>query len=596
VSKRSITLFFSYNDSLYTSNDYGVTWANMSSIPCFEATPPFKAYRTYAEKYLSTSDDGDTIGARYLNSRYSDSDSTKILLTERVCVSKDAGATWKECSSCSYINVNGTIIPKPLSVPSPGHPVVDPGISISGDGSVLVYPPRAKGGGAVVSTSALELVPLNVTLWPISVSYNGSLFGRFNNTLFLSTDRGATFKNLTLESGAPLSPLFGYWHSLFISADGTRLVARAKMPSDKTKNYYTESADSGLSWTASDVASRNELFIPTTAGTSNLGTIWAIPAYHYLSTSRLVKSTDYGKTFGELFTATTIKVSPDGQTVMSGNWLSRDGGSTWSKLSEGKDGVAMCSGGRGLIATYNSTLYMSRNGGLTWKSLVYIGSVGRVVASQKDCKRIFVVSGVNITHTSKNWGKTWSSKVANISTTNGWYFTMSASWDLKKIAVGSGRMDISTDGGNTWASRKPLNGDPSSFMPSALYPLYSGDGSRLLVGMTYGAPILAVSDNDGATWQTVLQNYQGWYWPALVQDQLASSYDGRIMYGVQSGKFMRSNTGGLTWEVIDFLGPYILAVGTSQDGRSVYILEGGGGIYASQDYGTTWNFTGPLVV
>jgi photosystem II stability/assembly factor-like uncharacterized protein len=602
VSKSSMTLFFSYNEALYTSNDYGVTWANTSSIPCFKS-PPVAASNTYEEKYLSTSDDGETIGAHYRYTRMSAG--VKVLLKERVCVSRDAGATWKECSSCSYNNANGTIIIKPLSVPD--HTASDTGISISGDGSVLVYSSPAKGGGAVVSTSTLELVPLNVTLWPISLSYNGSLFGQFNNTLFLSTDRGATLKNLTLEAGAPLSPFFGYWYSLFISADGTRLVARATIPSDKTKAYYSESSDSGLSWTASDIAARNELFIPTTAGTSSLGTIWAIPAYDNIynsAVSRLVKSTDHGKTFGELFTATTIKVSPDGQTVMSGNWLSRDGGSSWSKLSGGKDGVAMCAGGRGLIATYNSTLYMSRNGGLTWKSLAYIDGVKRVVASQKDCKRIFVVSSPNITHISKNWGKTWSSKVANFYTFRT-YFTMSASWDLKKIVVSTGTMDVSIDGGNTWTPRGPFLPEGVNYTDihiAALYPLYSGDGKRQLVGITYDLPYanLMISDDDFATWHKVGANsYDGWpipYWPPTVQDELAASYDGKIMYGVEPGHFMRSNTGGLTWQFIDFLGPYISAVGTSQDGRIVYILEIHGGIYASQDYGTTWNFTGPGVV
>ena len=78
-----------------------------------------------------------------------------------------------------------------------------------------------------------------------------------------------------------------------------------------------------------------------------------------------------------------------------------------------------------------------------------------------------------------------------------------------------------------------------------------------------------------------------------MQGQLASSYDGRIMYAVNSGKFLRSNTGGTTWQVIDFPSLYITALGTSKDGRIVYILDAGAGIYASQDFGSNWISVGP---
>jgi hypothetical protein len=167
-------------------------------------------------------------------------------------------------------------------------------------------------------------------------------------------------------------------------------------------------------------------------------------------------------------------------------------------------------------------------------------------------------------------GLTWTSTVMQ---NFGDATVIATSADGMKLAVGTGSgIQLSSDGGVTWATRGPAGNCPAICI--------SADGTRLAACLAGGQ--IQISGDAGETWTA-----RG---ATALWKSIAASTDGQRLVAASDAQVHTSTDGGLTWSVRLSLGS-LKAVASSADGMKLAAIAGTAGyIHLSTDAGGTWNY------
>ena len=285
----------------------------------------------------------------------------------------------------------------------------------------------------------------------------------------------------------------------------------------------------------------------------------------------------------------TITVSPanDAPSFTLFPTLFGPAGEAWT--AEGSSGywvgIAMSADGTRLAAvpsressfSTRAVIHTSADSGATWTPQAGSGSRNwRTVASSADgMKLVAAVYGGQL-YTSTNFGETWTPRESE----RAWLFLASSAdgTKLAAVEVGSvfapdrGLIRTSTDSGLTWTPRE------SSRAWRAIAS--SADGVKL-AAVAAGDQIFTSIDS-GATW-TARDSSRGWL-------AIASSADGtRLVAAADNDLIYTSTNSGATWTPQAGAGSRAWrSVATSADGTRLAAAVFDGQIYTSTDGGVIW--------
>ncbi|MCB9915510.1 MAG: hypothetical protein H6828_10230 [Planctomycetes bacterium] len=151
---------------------------------------------------------------------------------------------------------------------------------------------------------------------------------------------------------------------------------------------------------------------------------------------------------------------------------------------------------------------------------------------------------------------------------------------------------LSTDGGNTWASKTPAGG-PYGFSAIAVQP---GNSNKVYAGWegAFGGGGVFVSSDGGTTWTDRSAGLPGNPIKDVVHDGTRLLLTGGQLFGSQNVGIWTTANDGLTWTELSNAG-WPLRVFNDlelQPGNPSHILaaSAGNGIYESFDGGATWAF------
>jgi len=293
-------------------------------------------------------------------------------------------------------------------------------------------------------------------------------------------------------------------------------------------------------------------------------------------------------------TVFTQSCSPCTDTVYvgyagSGFSVSKDGGQTWTKkqgvLQDQLEAESIAASGKNVYVGTNYGLYLSHDGGETWKwvepnegeGMKVIPSIfiakGRVylVLKQVYSWNRFLVSQDN--------GETWP--INSLFKSDDYFRTTSVYFNEGKSYVGmsalrNGRrgLEVSQDDGKTWKSIFAEDVTAISGTGNKLYLGLGGDGARV-----------AISEDEGKTWKTQNTTPLGLNNPVT---SVVASQD-KIYVASYGGGVSISSDGGKTW--LNKMVPDGLANNTvnsmSVSGNNVYATAWNG-LSISRDSGNTW--------
>ncbi len=270
-------------------------------------------------------------------------------------------------------------------------------------------------------------------------------------------------------------------------------------------------------------------------------------------------------------------------------------GATWTPTSAPTldastafwEGFASSSDGMRIVAVaLNGGVYTSIDGGVSWTlrtNGLPATAIWSWVASSSDGARLEAhVYGGGI-YTSADGGETWTLQTHGVPMTASWYGSASSADGMKLVAtLEGGGIYTSADGGANWTLR--TNGLPVSANWNGVAS--SSDGMRLVAPVASG---LYTSGDGGATWMH-LDNA-----PTLPSfgTLIASSSDGTRLTSTRSdGGIYVSNDSGTSWTRTSAPASAWTAIASSSDGTRLVgaIWNGGGGLYTSADGGATWTF------
>ncbi|MFA5800095.1 MAG: hypothetical protein WC840_04005, partial [Candidatus Peribacteraceae bacterium] len=242
--------------------------------------------------------------------------------------------------------------------------------------------------------------------------------------------------------------------------------------------------------------------------------------------------------------------------------------------------------GRSKVTTdvYDETLY---NFGNFWTLKSGVGGANKyykAIAMSADGSRQTITENNGWVSVSSDYGNTWATKVSIY--LNWQSVAMSADGSRQTVVTNNGPSNgaiyLSTDYGNTWAtSTAPIGKDYNSIAMSA-------DGSRQTAVVTAG--YIYTSGDYGTTWATsTAAGSRNWYAVAMSAD--GSRQTAVVDNGNGSGDIYVSTDYGNSWTAKgitrDWRGIAMSADGARQTAAS-YNGSSNGYIYVSTDYGNTW--------
>jgi len=202
-------------------------------------------------------------------------------------------------------------------------------------------------------------------------------------------------------------------------------------------------------------------------------------------------------------------------------------------------------------------------------------------------------------HTSSNFGASWTLNAS--APTSGWgpmgSCAMSANGQYQyALSKGSGYIYFSSDYGATWAqfSTPPIAGAQyygliavsanNRFITVVVGNSSSGTGtaSPYLLIPSVSAPTVYVSQNYGATWNTLNPGFSG-----SIACSLAMSANGQYqtITGNNNYLFISKNY-GTSWITTNNTGQFLVSI--SATGQYIYYTAGNGGPYISNNYGQSF--------
>ncbi len=301
---------------------------------------------------------------------------------------------------------------------------------------------------------------------------------------------------------------------------------------------------------------------------------------------------------------------------LGGNFLSTDGGQTWTNASQGYTGAhvghieASLQDPAIVYAGARSGVFRSQDGGQTWEGMAYpspeMGAaalneiialaldpaddrhllaapadLGRLIESRDGGKSWQIASGLE--------GRTLALAFAPSDTRTVYAAAAKGPCDVPPAPPGtcdesSVGLYVSRNGGSTWAA---ISGEQTRGQPVSAPAVDPHDALKVYAGL-YRGGMLKTADG-GATWTSAGQGL-----PAL--SVYAVAIDPRqpdtIFAGAYGGGVYRTSDGGNTWTAASAgLGPNagILALAVDpQGGRVVYAADRMSGAYVSTDGGQSW--------
>lgn len=240
--------------------------------------------------------------------------------------------------------------------------------------------------------------------------------------------------------------------------------------------------------------------------------------------------------------------------------------------------------GAGLVVLCLNVLMapsVSALAGYTWTGPITTGSTcSQPSPGASDSGQYIVCAGASRVVVSHDYGTTWTAPSSLISQSYG-PVAVSASGQYM-IATTNGSMYKSTDYGVNWA---PIAGtNPQNWSGIDI----SANG-QIITG-AFDSNKIQVSNDGGTTWATTTIN------SASELYTVSMSNDGTYMYAsdINNNEVYKSSNSGISWSLADSgLSPYPQQVYSSASGQQVIATSAGTRLFASHDYGTTWQILSP---
>ena len=258
---------------------------------------------------------------------------------------------------------------------------------------------------------------------------------------------------------------------------------------------------------------------------------------------------------------------------------------------------------RAYLAAYESGMYRTDDGGMTWRSLGAFPTehAHSVAVHPDDPDVVYVGSEPAMVFATRDGGETWRAceAIASVPESSNWSFH----WEgrhahVREVALAPGRPDWvyagievgglvrSKDGGDTWESLAGTDPDVHtlSFAPSQPGTLYAG---------TAKGPYR--SRDWGETWEAVMDGLEMRYTlPILAAPDNAD----RVLLGVadssrrKTAQAYLSVDAGRTWRALAGVGAdddmMVACAWDPTDPKRLFAGSDRGGIYVSLDCGATW--------
>lgn len=436
-----------------------------------------------------------------------------------------------------------------------------------------------------------------------------------------SKDGGTTWEILNEKNGFDANELYIgslYMHptnpNLLLAASGDEPFTFIKnSPTAYGGIYITENG--GDTWTEA-LSDFNMSSVEICAGNPNI-------AYAGAKTG-VFRSTDSGRTWTQV---SGVNWGPSGiiagfpidmqcdprdenrifiNNYGGGNFLSTDGGVTWSNASTGYSGAFVTSlavahdNASVVYASARTGLFRSSDAGSNWNGLAFgVGheAEGKTISVDPfDSNRVLALLGdYGPNHVlSTDGGQSWK-KISLGVVSGGTRFVFSpsernlvfAATHTQDSSAGNGLL-ISKDGGETWSKTGLASGNVSSVT------IYAQDASKLYASLTSGA--VYKSMDSGQSWQLVNQNIFSLLGePSATQTLNALEVDptnpNKLYAGYANG-ILISQDGGSAWTMAAsglLAESYVnIIAADSKNQNIVYAATRNAGIFLSTDGGGTW--------
>ena len=297
---------------------------------------------------------------------------------------------------------------------------------------------------------------------------------------------------------------------------------------------------------------------------------------------------------------------PDGVCVVT----SSDGGHTWQQgkvtplaHAAARLAVSQAEPQRAYLAAYESGVYRTDDGGLTWLPLPSYPSdyAHSVLVQPKDPQMVYVGSEPAAIFRSNNGGETWEECAGfrAVPESNQWFFHSQTRYShVRDLRMAHHNPDFlyagievvgmvhSRDGGETWQQLQGTDADVHFINLSSARP------GRMYVATAMGP---YRSDDEGQQWELSNSGLQRPYTVHIA----AAPHDADLVLVSVSGSFQRQNaqlyrstTGGRHWQQIEGAGSdddMVVAMDWDPgDPRRVYAGTDRGKLFWSNDRGESW--------
>lgn len=433
----------------------------------------------------------------------------------------------------------------------------------------------------------------NITVVDAKTLYVGRLAGSYssyNGTIFSSKDGGVTWQtqstvpHVVTSSGKAWSLQTGGNNVVRVSSDGGQSYTQALELKATPGSYYFENSS-----LVADGDLRAAVF------TRSSSHDWT--TYKYTYYENFYTTVDGGTTWSKVElqnvgNPTGVQrlhsVSADGKTLIatgnSGLLRSTDGGATWTPSTSPSSepyyyyyGFVPL-GGNDVVASTSAGMWLSQDAGQTWTKLSSPTGQGAVSISEYNLRRVdastFVfTNGNGASYLSKDKGQSWVQVVTPIETNYGEQSVLAFS-DSKNgfMTDASGRAFTTKDGGATWQLKSTNFGPVKAvqFVNKTTGWLVGSDGR------------LYKSTDAGQSWSTA-PLASGVYLTSLY---FANENLGWSLRSYGAAQSAYTKDGGKTWTEMALPN----GVTSMRFGEQAWVAVGSaGGIYVSTDSGGTWN-------
>jgi photosystem II stability/assembly factor-like uncharacterized protein len=294
-----------------------------------------------------------------------------------------------------------------------------------------------------------------------------------------------------------------------------------------------------------------------------------------------------------------------------GNFLSTDGGRTWSPASKGYTGAQVrdlavdpTAAGR-VFAAARSGIFVTLQGGNEWEGRAWAPAASlewnAVAIDPADPQHILAANNWNnLILKSKNGGRSWEPASAEAGMNRGWRTIVFAPADSTVVYAGvsgffsagvfdnhldGGGVAVSTDGGATWSAANDATSTTANVSNLAVHP----DDAQTMFAATGNRGLLKTIDG-GNRWSAKNEGLPNP--PVVLVVALQPAAPDLMLVGLESAGVYRSEDGGETWtQSVDGMNPQAMVsdlVFDPTNPQRVYAADRWSGVFRSDDGGRNW--------